>query len=53
MPELQDGKNVADFIDPDIVARLDELEREEERLESSGFYDDEDDVSLYEGSRAT
>jgi nucleolar GTP-binding protein len=50
MPELQDGKNVADFIDPDIVARLDELEREEERLEASGFYDDEDDVSLYERS---
>lgn len=46
MPELQDGKNVADFIDPDIVARLEELEREEERLEASGFYDDEEDVSL-------
>lgn len=50
MPEVQDGKNVADFIDPDIIARLEELEAEEERLEAAGFYDDEDDVrflSLY------
>ncbi|KAI5475012.1 nucleolar GTP-binding protein [Pseudohyphozyma bogoriensis] len=43
IPELQDGKNVADFIDPDIVARLEELEAEEERLEAAGFYDSEDD----------
>lgn len=41
MPEIQDGKNVADFIDPDIVARLEELEAEEERLEAAGFYDSE------------
>lgn len=46
MPEVQDGKNVADFIDPDIIARLEELEAEEERLEAAGFYDDEDDVRL-------
>ena len=45
MPEVQDGKNVADFIDPDIVEKLEELEREEERLEAAGFYDDEDEVS--------
>lgn len=44
MPEVQDGKNIADFIDPDIVEKLEELEREEERLEAAGFYDDEDDV---------
>lgn len=44
MPEVQDGKNIADFIDPDIVAKLEELEREEERLEAAGFYDDEDEV---------
>ena len=42
IPEIQDGKNVADFIDPDIVARLEELEAEEERLEAAGFYDDDD-----------
>lgn len=47
MPELQDGKNVADFIDADIIAKLDELEREEEALEAAGFYDSEDDVRLF------
>ncbi|WZZ56500.1 hypothetical protein YC2023_056607 [Brassica napus] len=30
MPEILDGHNVADFIDPDILLRLEELEREEE-----------------------
>ncbi len=34
IPEIMDGKNVADFIDPDIEARLDELEREEAELEA-------------------
>ncbi|PKI69123.1 hypothetical protein CRG98_010478 [Punica granatum] len=29
MPEILDGHNVADFIDPDILLRLEELEREE------------------------
>ena len=33
MPELLDGHNVMDFVDPDIDARLAELEREEEELE--------------------
>jgi nucleolar GTP-binding protein len=41
IPEIQDGKNVADFIDPDILAKLEELEAEEERLEKAGFYDSE------------
>ena len=30
MPEIVDGHNVADFIDPDIDAKLEALEREEE-----------------------
>lgn len=30
MPEIIDGKNVFDFIDPDIMNRLDQLEMEEE-----------------------
>mmetsp|Transcript_5242 Transcript_5242/g.17535 ORF Transcript_5242/g.17535 Transcript_5242/m.17535 type:complete len:336 (-) Transcript_5242:291-1298(-) len=30
IPEIMDGKNIADFVDPDIEAKLDELEREEE-----------------------
>lgn len=33
MPEVIDGHNVADFIDPDIDAKLAELEREEAELE--------------------
>jgi len=33
MPEIFNGKNVADFIDPEIDARLAELEREEDELE--------------------
>lgn len=38
IPEILNGKNVGDFYDPDIVERLDALEREEERLEADGFY---------------
>ncbi|KAM0792868.1 hypothetical protein ACM66B_002631 [Microbotryomycetes sp. NB124-2] len=54
MPEIQDGKNVADFIDPDIVARLEELEAEEERLEAAGFYDsDEEEDSDEDAIRTT
>jgi nucleolar GTP-binding protein len=33
MPEILDGHNVADFVDPDIDAKLAELEREEDELE--------------------
>jgi nucleolar GTP-binding protein len=43
IPELIEGKNIADFVDPDILDRLEELEREEVRLEAEGFYDDDDD----------
>ncbi len=32
VPEIMDGKNLMDFIDPDILRRLEELEREEEEL---------------------
>lgn len=58
MPEIMDGKNVADFIDPDIAEKLEALEREEERLQAEGFYDEEEDiVSLaseqYYSSRAS
>lgn len=46
-PEILQGKNVADFIDPDIMEKLEALEREEEKLEAEGFYqsDDEEIVS--------
>ena len=31
-------------IDPDIEARLNALEEEEERLEAEGFYDSDDEI---------
>ncbi|KAK9897773.1 nucleolar GTP-binding protein 1 [Cystobasidium minutum MCA 4210] len=42
MPHVLNGKNVADFIDPDILDRLDALEAEEEKLEQEGFYDSDE-----------
>jgi nucleolar GTP-binding protein len=42
IPEIYDGKNVYDFIDPDIEAKLAALEEEEERLEAEGYYDSEE-----------
>ncbi|KPM06728.1 nucleolar GTP-binding protein 1-like protein, partial [Sarcoptes scabiei] len=39
IPEVRNGKNIADYIDPNIQAKLDELIREEEERINSGFYD--------------
>ena len=44
MPEIMDGKNIADFIDPDIAEKLEALEREEEKLQAEGFYESEPDM---------
>jgi nucleolar GTP-binding protein len=44
VPEFFNGKNVADFVDPDIEAKLAELEAEEERLEAEGYYDDSESM---------
>ncbi|KAF8312872.1 P-loop containing nucleoside triphosphate hydrolase protein [Clavulina sp. PMI_390] len=44
IPEIMDGKNVADFVDPDILEKLEALEREEEKLEADGFYDDDEEI---------
>jgi nucleolar GTP-binding protein len=44
IPEVYDGKNVYDFIDPDIEAKLAALEEEEEKLEAEGFYESDDEV---------
>jgi nucleolar GTP-binding protein len=44
VPEIMDGKNIADFIDPDIAEKLEALEREEETLEAEGFYNDHEDM---------
>lgn len=32
VPEIVDGKNIGDFVDKDILEKLEELEREEEIL---------------------
>jgi nucleolar GTP-binding protein len=32
IPEIIDGKNIADFVDPDILRRLEELEMEEDQI---------------------
>lgn len=39
LPEIYLGKNVADYIDPDIMKKLEELEKEEELREQAGLYD--------------
>ncbi|KAG6174910.1 Nucleolar GTP-binding protein 1 [Claviceps purpurea] len=44
IPEIFDGKNVYDFVDPDIEAKLAALEEEEEKLEQEGYYDSEEDM---------
>jgi nucleolar GTP-binding protein len=44
VPEFFNGKNVADFVDPEIEAKLAELEAEEERLEAEGYYDDSESM---------
>ncbi|RKP24230.1 P-loop containing nucleoside triphosphate hydrolase protein [Syncephalis pseudoplumigaleata] len=44
IPEIWEGKNIADFIDPDIAEKLEQLEREEEQLEKEGTYDSEEEI---------
>ncbi|CAH6719326.1 nucleolar GTP-binding protein 1 [[Candida] jaroonii] len=44
MPEVLDGKNIYDFLDADIAAKLKALEEEEEKLENEGFYDSDEDL---------
>ncbi|UZJ51561.1 hypothetical protein CBS101457_000881 [Exobasidium rhododendri] len=43
IPEVRNGKNVADFIDPDIMEKLEALEQEELKLEADGFYDESEE----------
>lgn len=48
VPEIWNGKNIADFIDPDILKRLEELEKEEDEAMANAPVDMEggdDDVS--------
>lgn len=52
IPEIYKGHNIADFIDEDILEKLDALEAEEAERERTGFYDidreseDEDTLEL-------
>ena len=50
VPEVFDGKNVYDFVDPDIETKLAELEEEEAKLEDDGYY--ESDESLEDAEEA-
>ena len=43
IPEIMDGHNIIDFFDPDIEAKLNELEEQEKALEEAGIYDEEVD----------
>uniref|UniRef100_A0A7S4SVG0 Nucleolar GTP-binding protein 1 n=1 Tax=Alexandrium monilatum TaxID=311494 RepID=A0A7S4SVG0_9DINO len=48
VPEIMDGKNIADFVDPDIEQRLEELEKEEALLmEEARLRNDEEVLSKY------
>ncbi|XP_057950367.1 nucleolar GTP-binding protein 1-like [Malania oleifera] len=40
MPEILDGHNVYDFVDPDVLLRLEELEREDGLRQEEEAYDD-------------
>jgi nucleolar GTP-binding protein len=50
VPETWQGHNIADFIDPDIMEKLEALEKEEEAREKAGFYDSDesDEDATYE-----
>ncbi|XP_060761943.1 nucleolar GTP-binding protein 1 [Neoarius graeffei] len=39
IPEIWEGHNIADYIDPEIMKQLTELEKEEELREQAGEYD--------------
>jgi len=39
IPEIWQGHNLADYIDPEILKKLEELERDEEARINAGFYD--------------
>ena len=43
MPEIIDGHNIADFIDADILQRLEDLEREEDERDAEGLANREDE----------
>ncbi|KAL4870045.1 hypothetical protein BDV12DRAFT_69280 [Aspergillus spectabilis] len=44
IPEVWNGKNIYDYVDPDIEAKLAALEEEEEKLEADGYYESDESV---------
>nr|ANM86107.1 nucleolar GTP-binding protein 1 [Stygiella incarcerata] len=48
MPELLDGKNIADYVDADILLRLDELEREEDVMLQTEAMEEDDGLEIDE-----
>lgn len=42
LPEVWEGKNIYDYVDPEIDAKLAKLEEEEEKLEAEGFYNSDE-----------
>lgn len=44
IPEIVDGHNIADFIDPDILQRLEEIEKDEEAREAAAG-EEQDEMS--------
>ncbi|CAD5123844.1 DgyrCDS12150 [Dimorphilus gyrociliatus] len=42
IPQIWQGHNISDFIDPEIMKKLEELEKEEELREKAGLYDDDE-----------
>jgi nucleolar GTP-binding protein len=48
MPELMDGKNIADYVDADILLRLDELEREEDVILQTEAMEEDDGLEIDE-----
>lgn len=44
IPEILNGKNILDYVDPEIEEKLRELEKEEEKLEVEGYYDSPDEI---------
>ncbi|KAJ0417080.1 P-loop containing nucleoside triphosphate hydrolase protein [Aspergillus carlsbadensis] len=44
IPEVWNGKNIYDYVDPDIEAKLAALEDEEEKLEADGYYESDESI---------
>ncbi|KAK5105773.1 Nucleolar GTP-binding protein 1 [Meristemomyces frigidus] len=45
IPETFNGRNVYDFFDADISAKLAALEEEEERLDGEGYYEEDEELA--------